>query len=302
VPVESLKSPHLRLFIGAVLISLSPVWVKLVSVAPTTSGFYRVAIGSVTVAILMVLTRQRLHLSKRVWFLVGFAGAFFSLDLFFWHRSIIYVGPGLATLLANFQVFIMMGAGVLLLREKPSATQLLAVPLALLGLVMIVGLDWQSLPGDYRLGVIFGLLTAIMYAGYLLSLRAARVRSERRLPLAEVAAVSIVCTLLLVLIAQAEGVSLSVPDSADIKWLLCYGILSHSFGALLLASSLPHVSTTEAGLALLLQPTLSFVWDVLFFGRPMQPIEIAGAAIALAAIYLGSRTRPKSGSRTATGS
>jgi drug/metabolite transporter (DMT)-like permease len=275
VPIQFLKGPHLRLFLGAVLISLSPVWVKLVSISPTTSGFYRVAIGSVTVAILMVFARQKLRLSKRAWMLVGLAGAFFSLDLFFWHRSIIYVGPGLSTLLANFQVFIMMSAGVVLLRQKPSATQLLAVPLALLGLVMIVGLDWQSLPGDYRLGVIFGLLTAIMYAGYLLSLRAARVNSESRLPLSEVAVVSIVCTLLLVLIAQ--------------KWLLCYGILSHSFGALLLASSLPHVSTTEAGLALLLQPTLSFVWDVLFFGRPMQPVEIAGAAIALIAIYLGSR-------------
>ena len=289
MPVDFLKGPHLRLFLGAVLISLSPVWVKLVSVSPTTSGFYRVAIGSVTVAILMVFARQKLRLSKRAWILVGLAGAFFSLDLFFWHRSIIYVGPGLATLLANFQVFIMMSAGVLLLRQKPSATQLLAVPLALLGLVMIVGLDWQSLPGDYRLGVIFGLLTAIMYAGYLLSLRGARVNSDNRLPLAEVAVVSFVCTVLLMIIAHIEGVSLAVPDSADIKWLLCYGILSHSFGALLLASSLPHVSTTEAGLALLLQPTLSFVWDVLFFGRPMQPIEIAGAAIALIAIYLGSR-------------
>jgi drug/metabolite transporter (DMT)-like permease len=291
VPVDVLKGPHLRLFLGAVLISLSPVWVKLVSVSPTTSGFYRVAIGSVTVAVLMVLARQRLRLSKRAWILVGLAGAFFSLDLFFWHRSIIYVGPGLSTLLANFQVFIMMFAGVVLLRQKPSVTQLLAVPLALVGLVMIVGLDWQGLPGDYRRGVIFGLLTAIMYAGYLLSLRGARVDSENRLPLAEVAVVSIVCTLLLVVIAQVEGVSLAVPDSSDIKWLLCYGILSHSFGALLLASSLPQVSTTEAGLALLLQPTLSFVWDVLFFGRPMQPVEIAGAAIALAAIYLGSRAR-----------
>ncbi|MDH3586639.1 MAG: DMT family transporter [Gammaproteobacteria bacterium] len=291
MPVEFLKGPHLRLFLGAVLISLSPVWVKLVSVSPTTSGFYRVAIGSVTVAVLMVFARQKLRLSKRAWFLVALAGAFFSLDLFFWHRSIIYVGPGLSTLLANFQVFIMMSAGVVLLRQKPSKMQMLAVPLALLGLVMIVGLDWQSLPDDYRLGIIFGLLTAIMYAGYLLSLRAARVDSENRLPLAEVAVVSIVCTLLLVVIAQAEGVSLAVPDSADIKWLLCYGILSHSFGALLLASSLPHVSTTEAGLALLLQPTLSFVWDVLFFGRPMQAIEIAGAAIALIAIYLGARVR-----------
>ncbi len=289
MPIGLLTSPHLRLFVGAVLISLSPVWVKLVSVSPTTSGFYRVAIGSVTVLFLMIVTRQRLRLSTRAWLLVGLAGAFFSLDLFFWHRSIIYVGPGLSTLLANFQVFIMMFAGIVLLRQRPSAMQLLAIPLALVGLVMIVGLDWRSLPGDYRLGVVFGLLTAVMYAGYLLSLRASRVNSESRLPLPEVAGVSIVCTLLLVLIAQVEGVSLAVPEAADVKWLLCYGILSHSFGALFLASSLPHVSTTEAGLALLLQPTLSFVWDVLFFGRPMQPVEIAGAGIALVAIYLGSR-------------
>ena len=291
MPIEFLKGPHLRLFIGAVLISLSPVWVKLVSVSPTTSGFYRVAIGSITVILLMILARQKLHLSRRAWFLVGLAGAFFSFDLFFWHRSIIYVGPGLSTLLANFQVFIMMFAGVVFLRQKPRPLQLFAVPLALLGLVMIIGLDWQSLPGDYRLGVIFGLLTAVMYAGYLLSLRASRVNGESRVPLAEVAVASIVCTAILLLIAQVEGVSLALPDPADIKWLLCYGILSHSFGALLLASSLPHVSTTEAGLALLLQPTLSFVWDVLFFGRPMQPVEIAGAAIALTAIYLGSRSR-----------
>ena len=39
--------PRLRLFIGAALISLSPVWVKLVNVSPTTSGFYRVLIGGV---------------------------------------------------------------------------------------------------------------------------------------------------------------------------------------------------------------------------------------------------------------
>jgi drug/metabolite transporter (DMT)-like permease len=71
--------------------------------------------------------------------------------------------------------------------------------------------------------------------------------------------------------------------------LLGYGILSHSIGWLLIASSLPQVSTTEAGLALLLQPTLSFLWDVLFFDRPLQMIEFAGAAIALSAIYLGSR-------------
>lgn len=286
---DYLKTPHVRLFAGAALISLSPVWVTLVSVSPTTSGFYRVAIGSVALIAFLVLTGRRLRLPKRTWTILMLASAFFALDLFFWHRSIIYIGPGLATLLANFQVFIMMLAGVLLLRQRPRPVQLIAAPLALVGLGMIVGLDWQGLSQDYRLGIFFGFLTAIMYAGYLLSMRAARADSDYFMPTREVAVVSTVCALVLGIAVIAEGGSLAVPTYADAGWLVAYGIFSHTIGLLLIASSLPQVSTTQAGLALLLQPTLSFVWDVLFFARPMQPIEFAGAAIALLAIYLGSR-------------
>jgi len=287
--IELLKSPHARLFGGAALISLSPVWVALVSVSPTTSGFYRMSIGAVTLTLFVVFTRRRFSFSGRTWGILMVAAAFFALDLFFWHRSIIYVGPGLATLLANFQVFIMMLAGIVLLRQKPSAVQVLAAPLALLGLGMAVGLDWQSLPVEYRLGVWFGLLTAVSYAGYMLTMRAARTGSDDRLPLREVAVVSAVCAVFLGFTVIAEGNSLAIPTWSDAAWLLGYGILSHSIGWSLIASSLTQVSTTEAGLALLLQPTLSYVWDVLLFNRSMQPIEFVGAVIALLAIYLGSR-------------
>ncbi|MCP4302926.1 MAG: EamA family transporter [Gammaproteobacteria bacterium] len=275
------------------MISLSPVWVKLVSVSPTTSGFYRVLFGSVALAAYLLVKRQGLQLSNRAWLILIGASIFFALDLWFWHRSINYIGPGLATLLANFQVFIMMFAGIIVLRELPRLTQIIAVPLALAGLAMIVGLDWRNLPQDYRLGVVFGLLTAVAYAGYLLSLREARRDSEHSMPIREVAVVSAISALMLGISAMAEGESLTIPNTQDAAWLVAYGILSQGIGVILIASSLRQVSTTEAGLALLLQPTLSFVWDVLFFARPMTAIELAGAAIALGAIYLGARPASK---------
>ena len=284
-----LSNPTLRLFIGAALISLSPVWVKLVSVSPTSSGFYRVLIGGLALAAYLIVSGQRLQLARRVWQILLLASLFFALDLWFWHRSINYIGPGLATLLANFQVFIMAAAGVILLHQAPRPMQIIAIPLAFFGLVLIVGFDWQNLPKDYRLGVIFGLLTAVCYAGYLLSLRRSREGSPHRLPTREVAVISLVTAALLGLSAVLEGESLALTRLDDAAWLVCYGILSHCIGWLFIASSLPHVSTTEAGLALLLQPTLSFVWDVLFFARPMSAIELLGASIALLAIYLGSR-------------
>ena len=288
-----LSNPRVRLFVGAGLISLSPVWVKLVNVSATTSGFYRVFIGGCALALFLVVTGRRLHFSKRTWLILAASSIFFALDLWFWHRSINYIGPGLATLLANFQVFIMMLAGILLLRQSPRPLQMVAVPLALFGLALIVGFDWQSLSQEYRLGIIFGLLTAVAYAGYLLTMREVRSTSNFRLPAREVAVVSLASAVLLAVSAMAEGQSLLIPTYTDAAWLIAYGILSHGLGMLFIASSLPQVSTTEAGLALLLQPTLSFVWDVVFFARPLTAIELAGASIALLAIYLGSRPASK---------
>jgi drug/metabolite transporter (DMT)-like permease len=285
----SRPGPRLRLYVGATLISFSPVWVKLVDVPPTTSGFYRVLLGGVALSGYLLVTRKRLDIAGRTRLLLGLAAVFWALDLWFWHRSIAYVGPGLSTLLANFQVFFMMLAGVLLLRQRPRRAQLVAVPLALLGLALIVGVDWQSLSDEYRLGVIFGLATALAYAGYLLAMRAARSDSRYPVPVREIAVVSLVATAALGCSAYVEGTSLAIPSWADAGWLLAYGLLSHSLGLMFIASSLPSVSTTEAGIALLLQPTLSFAWDVLFFGRPLTAQEFAGAALALFAIYLGSR-------------
>jgi len=291
--VTLLASPTLRLFIGAALISLSPVWVKLVHVPPSTSGFYRVFFGSAALVVYLLIARKKVVFSARAWFLLTVAALFFALDLWFWHRSINYVGPGLATLLANFQVFFMMIAGVILLHQKPRPVQVLAVPMALFGLSLIVGLDWNNLPEDYRLGVIFGLLTAVAYAGYLLSLRRARQHSPYRLPVREIAVISTICTAMMAASVFGEGESLRIPSVPDFGWLLAYGVLSHSLGGLFIASSLRQVTAAEAGLALLLQPTLSFVWDVLFFKRAMTTLELLGASVALAAIYLGSRSPSK---------
>jgi drug/metabolite transporter (DMT)-like permease len=289
--VRLLANPTLRLFIGAALISLSPVWVKLVDVSATSSAFWRVAIGGLALAAYLLLTRRRLQLSAALWGMLAVAAIFFAVDLWFYHRSIQYIGPGLATLIANFQVFVMAAAGYLVLREPPSLRQLVAIPLALIGLALIVGVDWESLSEDYRRGIIFGLGAALTFALYLLSMRRLRQSSPYRVPSREIAVVSLLTAAILGIVAFAEGDSLALSSGTDIAWLACYGVLSHGFGMMFIASSLPHITPSQAGLALLLQPTLSFAWDVLFFDRPMTPIELLGAAIALFAIYLGSRAR-----------
>lgn len=281
------------LLIGAVLISFSSVMVKLAQVGPTTSAFYRVLLGGLALMVLVLVRREPLWAGWRVLIGALAAGLFFSLDLFFWHRSIIYVGPGLAAILANFQVFVMAGAGVLMFGERPGWRLAAAIPLAILGLLMVVAQDWLSLGGQYRLGVIFGLVAALSYACFLLILRWSVRRSATLGNTANVAIISLICAGMLALEMLRAGESFVVPRAADWLWLLIYGLACHALGWVVISRGLASVPASRAGLALLLQPTLSFVWDMLFFARPTTALEATGAAMALAAIYLGSVSRSR---------
>lgn len=286
-----LRNPHFRLFAGAFLISFSPVFVRLVSVPATTSAFYRTVFGG-AVLLLVLLSRRGERAPRRgVRIALAVAAVFFALDLWFWHRSVLLIGPGLSTLLANLQVFFMIAAGALLLREKPGPVQLAAAALAFAGLTLILGPDWSSLGSGFRLGVLLGFLTAMSYAGYLLCLRRARRGARDPVPLVEVATVSVVVAFLLGVTALAEGSSLAIPGVADLGWLLAYGTLSHAVGWMLIASSLTEVTAAEVGIALLLQPALSLLWDGLIFGREFSALELVGIAITLTAIFLGSQRK-----------
>jgi drug/metabolite transporter (DMT)-like permease len=279
----------LSLLAGAAMISTSAVFVKLTTVAPTTSGFYRVLFGGLVLGLLAWRRPEARPRGRRAWLALLVAGIFFSLDLWFWHRSIHYVGPGLSTLLANFQVFVLAFVGVLAFGERVRVELLIAIPLALYGLSLIVGVEWQALTDDYRAGVVFGLLTAASYAGYILSLRYARTGGSGGSPGADLAVVSLFTAAFLAASALTEGVSLTIPDWRDAWLLLGYAIVAQVLGWMLISRGLAGVAASQVGLVLLLQPLLAYVWDIAFFSGPLAAAQLAGAGMTVFAIWLGSR-------------
>ena len=102
------------------------------------------------------------------------AGPIFAADLIFWNYSIEAVGAGLATVLGNVQVVLVALLAWAVLGERPASRTLVSIPIALTGVVLISGVVGSGAYGDDPLlGVVYGLLTAIFYALFLLILRQA---------------------------------------------------------------------------------------------------------------------------------
>ncbi|MBS1271848.1 MAG: hypothetical protein MAGBODY4_00980 [Candidatus Marinimicrobia bacterium] len=287
--------PVLGLIFGAFLISFSAVFVKAMDVASTPAAFYRVLFGGL---ILLVMHGRRLRNFWQDSIFIGFAalaGLFFAADLAFWHQSIEYVGPGLATILGNFQVFFLAAFGVIIYQERMTFRLGSAFVLAMGGLFLIFGLDWSQLSGNYKIGIVLGLATAICYASYVLVLRKLQFNTAGHSAGTILAVVSLVSAFFLGIIALMQEQSFVIPDVGNFGYLIAYAVFSQVIGWILISKSLPEIDVSRTGLILLLQPGLAFVWDILFFNRPTKMIEIIGAIIALVAIYLG--TVSKAGTR-----
>jgi drug/metabolite transporter (DMT)-like permease len=273
---------------GAAMISFSAVFVKLAHVGPTMAGFYRVLFGGVVLLAVVWIKGDRVLGGLRDGFLGLGAGFFFTMDLAFWHRSIHLVGPGLATLLANCQVFFLAAYGILFLRERPNWRFFVSVPVAMAGLYLIVGVRWDRLTADYRVGVILGLVAGLCYAGYLISLRRLKSGSSPPSSLASMANVSLFTALLMGLTGWVQQEGFAIPDIQSWGALLGYALICQVLGWVVITAGLLKVDASRVGLILLLQPTLAFLWDVVFFARPTTLPDIAGACLTLGSIYLGS--------------
>ena len=277
----------LSILSGAFLISFSPVFVNLVSIEPTVSGFYRMLFGSIALFIIYLIKNNENPLRKNISKFIVLGAILFSLDLWFWHRSVIYVGPGLSTLLANFQILILPFLALIFFNQKTQRIQIFSIFLGLLGLFLITGQSWDIAGNNYKLGVLFGLLTAISYAGYIISIKRidhnAAVNSD---PIFNLLFISLISAGLLFLFSIIEQVPLEIKSSSELIWMIFYGLFSHVLGWFFILNGLQKISAVTAGIILLTQPILSYVWDFIIFKKVILPIEYFGIVSVLLAMII----------------
>jgi len=283
----------LCLLAGAALIGSNGLMVRLAETPPTISAFWRMLFAGVLLTMYVFATRGWQSLPCRVWAWVLVPAAAFAVDLWLWHRSILLIGPGLATLLANAQVFFMALAGVALYREPLGVRFVGGLMLAFLGLWLLLGGSWESLPAQYRWGVWLGLATGLCYAVYNLGLKRAQHEAtsgcKATAPIEQVLALaSLGCAGLLGLAGLAEGASFAIASWRSFWILLVLAGVGHCLSWVLISRAMQHLRVALIGLLLLLQPVVAFLLDVAMLDRATTPREWLGLAFSLAGIFLAS--------------
>lgn len=276
--------PRLAALLGAMCIAFSGIFYRESGASPATATVFRCLYGlPILVAVAWWERRRFGPLPRVVWGLSIVAGVFFASDLLFWHHAIEAVGAGLATVLGNMQILVVAVVAWLVLGERPSTRTLGAVPIVIVGAVLISGLVGQGAYGSNpALGVVFGGITAVSYAGYLLVIR--RGGRDIRRPAGPVAIATASTMAIGVLVGAATGDLSLTPSWPMHGWLLAYGLTSQSIGYLLISLSLPRLPAVLTSMILLSQPVATVALSIALLGEAPSPEQLAGVALVVGGI------------------
>ena len=240
------------------------------------------------------LGRRSRSLQRTAWV----AGAFFAVDLILWHHAIEAVGAGLSTVLGNMQVVLVGLLAWALLGEKPARSSLAAIPIAMVGVVLISGAFEADAYGENpALGTLFGILTAFAYSGFLLMLRSGSGELRR------VAGPLFDATLASAALTAGGGIALGeldlMPSVSAHAWLIALALSAQVLGWLLITVSLPRLPAVVTSILLTLQPVGTVVFSAFLLDERPTALQLIGTAAILAGLLIASAgRRPKRAPRT----
>lgn len=273
------------LLAGAVAIATAPLFVRVSEAGPVSTAFWRVflalpflwawALAEAGPSGPALDTRSERRL-------VILAGLFFAGDLAVWHWSIVLTSVANATLLANIAPIFVTLAVWLLFKRRPIALFLVGLATAITGVTLLIGGDFQ-LSGRAILGDALGVVTAMFYAAYQLTVTRLRASTATSRVMAQSGAV-MAAALLPVALASGEQF---LPVSAA-GWIKLAGLalIAQVAGQSLIAYAMAHLPATFSSIGLLLQPVMAalFAWALL--GETVGAVQIAGGVLVLVGIRI----------------
>jgi drug/metabolite transporter (DMT)-like permease len=281
----------LALALGAALLGLSAIFVRYSEVSPSLTAFYRAFLALPFLYIWILIERKsigiNLIIQPKVAGLFALSGLFFALDMSIWNWSISFTSVAHATLMANTAPIFVSLAGLMFLGHKIKSSFFMILCLAMFGVFLVIlsgsGQDDSRLFGDA-----LGILAALFYAGYILSMKSL---TNKFSPAQALFFATVFTAIFLLPISFYEADKLLPPNADQWTLLIGYALISQTLAQGLITYGISKVTAHLSSLILLIQPVAAAIYGWLLLSEALSSMQIIGGFIVLVSIYLASSNR-----------
>ncbi len=284
------------LLCGGCLIGFSAIFVRISPVGPIATAFYRMFIPIPLLWGYLLLSEYRTELRRSTfrfrgatfWVVLMAPGLFFASDISFWHQSLMFTTVSNANLLGNLAPIFVTLVAWRMFHERISALFVFGMICALGGTLLLMGGSLRLSPQQF-MGDMLAVASAVLYAGYQLSINRLRRHFSTVMLMGWTSLVAAPPLLLLSLLFREQ-----ILWGGDVFWrglavLLGVGLGCQLAGQGLIVYAMKKLPASFASVTLLVQPLVAALTAWLMLGERLGPVEVAGGVVVLTGILLAQR-------------
>ena len=243
-----------------------------------TVALLRATLLAVAAGVFCVVSRRGLRLPWRQWRWCFGLGLLMSVMFYANIAAVQYIPIGAALLFFTFPPLIALGeAG--LARRWPAGMQMLAVAIAFAGLVLMLGVSFET---AHPLGIALSLSASLATTVNVIGSARVMPRGDRWVMFWHM---TVIAALGLLAVALARDAI--VLPTAPGGWAGMIGVAVLQAGSIpLFYVAIAHIGPARSAMLTNLQPVVSIVAAFLLFGEVLSGLQFAGAGLVLGGIFL----------------
>ncbi len=244
---------------------------------------------------LLIFSRARFFLERAHWKFIVLYGLTLAIFNSLWTFSVQYNGAAVATVLAFSSPAITAVLSYLVFKETFSKIKIISIALSFIGTILVSG---AADPSAWKLnpaGIIFGLLTGLLFAVYNLE---GKVATDKRIDSWTALLYSFAAATFFLFFFNL-GNDLFIAGKAPFADMLWLGSSVSGWGILfflgvaptlggfgLYTLSMRYLSPTISNLIATLEPVFTAVWSYLFLREIMSGVQLWGSVLLLVGVVL----------------
>ena len=270
---------RIALFIGILLISIYPVFVKFTGGLAGISAFYRVLVPAICLFPILFINKKNIPKGK---LLLGnlLCGFLFGADIYCWNLAIEGSSAIQATLLTNLAPIFVGIIAFLFLPNKPKRNFWIGSTIAIFGMVIFIG--WRVFADfSFDLPFLLGMLSAIIYSIYIVLSKIVLGKVE---VLPYMALNSISASIFLGFVNYFNHKSFIGFSTREWTFLILGGLMCQLLAWILISYATKYMRVTRVSLSLLSQIVFATIFASIFVNEIISLQMIIGGLIILVGI------------------
>lgn len=275
-----------RLLLAICAFGTVGLFVRQIDLSSQEIALWRALIALLVLGLILAFTgklKGLLALGPRLWRFV-ISGAVMAFNWILLFEAYRHTSIALATLAYYLAPSLMIVMGLVFLKERLTAWQVLCFALSTLGLLLMLGTTGGS-PGDLR-GILLGLASALLYATVITINRGAGpVDGLLRAFVQFVSALAV----MLPFVALRGGLRLPALDLGGWASLITLGVFHTGLCYALYFGAMAQLSGQQVAILSYLDPLVAVLLSILLLGERVQPLQLLGGGLMLAFALLNER-------------